>query len=163
MHYLCVKMNPPVKIKPTGSRPPTSTSLCLRVVRRYVHCMIQFMWIFISSSHRIVSMVVADVLVPIWCQDICNHHGCIGWSVTSWCKITYITAITQADHSTDSEVTTTPHTSPLWVSYGVSIVGILEKNHCDMPGPLVLKCDHTDNRLMVRQREMGCFWAAPWR
>ena len=26
-----------------------------------------------------VSMVVVDGLVPIWCQDICNHHADAGW------------------------------------------------------------------------------------
>ena len=26
-----------------------------------------------------VSMVVADVLVPIWYQDICNHDGTLQW------------------------------------------------------------------------------------
>ena len=32
----------------------------------------------ISWGKYQLSMVVADGLAPIWCQDICNHHGDVG-------------------------------------------------------------------------------------
>ena len=35
----------------------------------------------IFFNHLRVCMMVADDLMPIWCQDICNHHDDLGWLV----------------------------------------------------------------------------------
>ena len=40
-----------------------------------------YMWTIMSNGRRRVSMVVADVLVPIWCQDICNNNAGVGRAV----------------------------------------------------------------------------------
>ena len=41
-------------------------------------CICCIIWITWHYNHNQVSMMVADVLAPIWCQDICNHHDDLG-------------------------------------------------------------------------------------
>ena len=78
--YRPEKTNQAITKKPPGCRPPDlSYMFCLMAVMRYVCCVIWVVWIILSSSRRRVRMFVADGLVPIWRQDICNHHDDIGW------------------------------------------------------------------------------------
>ena len=72
--YLCEKTNPPVTKGPTCCQ-PLSQIICLMALMRYVCCVIWFMWTFTSSSNRGFCMV-ANGLVPSWCQDIwCRSLG----------------------------------------------------------------------------------------
>ena len=47
---------------------PLSGVVCLMVVTSNA------IWVMLVCTHRRDSMVVADGLVPIWRQDICNHR-----------------------------------------------------------------------------------------
>ena len=49
----------------------------LRVGKWPAHCRI---WSISSYSHSPVIIMVADGLVPIWLQDICNHQDDVYWT-----------------------------------------------------------------------------------
>ena len=76
--YHCEKIYPTMVKKPTGYRPPDISRSCFFFSMGgmwSVHSVIWSIW-----HHRLsrVTMVIADVLAPIWRQGISNHHDDIG-------------------------------------------------------------------------------------
>ena len=70
-HYPWKKTNP---LSTTGCR-TTDLSQVLFVQWPQWDVYVVLMWTGKSGNRRRVTMVVSDALVPIWCQDNCNHHA----------------------------------------------------------------------------------------
>ena len=60
---------------------PFSSIVCLMAVMKCVFTQYDACTTMIFFDHSRVIMVVADGLVPIWHQDICNYLDDTGWSV----------------------------------------------------------------------------------
>ena len=73
--YLCEKTNPPTINVPKGVATSRSLSkiISLVVIMQYVSCIMLLMWIIIVCNRRRDSVAIADGLVPIWHQGMCNH------------------------------------------------------------------------------------------
>ena len=65
--HLCEKQHPPLRKKPTGCLP------LLNIVK-FNDCSKKYKLCNMFELHCCHSMLVVDDLVPIWHQDICNHH-----------------------------------------------------------------------------------------
>ena len=80
--YASDKTNPPTIKGPTGCRPPDLSRALFNSCNAmyiYICCVI-----IIVFDRRTDSLVVADVLAPVWRQDIYNHHPGRDLSVRHW-------------------------------------------------------------------------------
>ena len=78
--YCDGKTTPSKTKKRYGFRPPNCSEQCLYIDCN-VTCLLLNMINVILYNHRWISMLVADGLMPIWHQAICNHHCGAGRSV----------------------------------------------------------------------------------
>ena len=85
----------------TNTTQPISNQICLLALIQHLGCEIWFMWPY---CHSLINMVFADVLAPIWCQDICSHHDDMCWllhirSATRQWSEHLVTALLPSQHT----------------------------------------------------------------